>query len=104
MTYDAFWLAYLREHRRAGTRMCHYVGTTLGLGGAAALAAAGHFLPSAACALAGYAVALTGHFLVEGNRPYATKPIWGLYADFRMLKRAVTGQLANDLERACRNA
>ncbi len=49
--------------------------------------------------LAGYGLALAGHFLIERNRPFAQKPVWGLYADFRMLKRALTGELRQDLAR-----
>ncbi|TIX50243.1 DUF962 domain-containing protein [Alteraurantiacibacter aquimixticola] len=104
MTFDAFWIAYLQQHRKRGTRLCHYVGTVVGLGGAIALALSGHLVLALGIGLAGYGLALFGHFVVEGNRPFARKPLWGLFADFRMLKRALTGELVEDLERADRQA
>lgn len=99
MTFDEFWLAYLGQHRKAGTRLCHYIGTIVGLVGGIGLALWGAFLAALVVAVSGYALALVGHFLIEGNKPYATKPLWGFYADLLMLKKSLSGELASDLQR-----
>jgi hypothetical protein len=99
MTFDEFWLAYLGQHRKAGTRLCHYIGTSVGLVGGIGLAVWGAYLAAVAVAVSGYALALAGHFLIEGNKPYATKPLWGFYADLLMLKKSLTGELQAELQR-----
>lgn len=99
MTFDEFWLAYLGQHRKAGTRLCHYIGTSVGLVGGIGLAIWGAYLAALVVAASGYALALAGHFLIEGNKPYATKPLWGFYADLLMLKKSLTGELQAELRR-----
>lgn len=99
MTFDEFWLAYLGQHRKAGTRFCHYIGTSVGLVGGIGLALWGAFPAAVAVAVSGYALALAGHFLIEGNKPYATKPLWGFCADLLMLKKSLTGELQAELQR-----
>jgi hypothetical protein len=97
--YDAYWLEYLRHHRKFGTRVLHILGTSIGiLGGIGGFVFSG--LPLAlTIAVIGYSIAIASHFLVEGNRPFAKRPLWGLYADFRMIKRTLTGSIGQDLER-----
>lgn len=103
-TFDDYWLAYLQAHSKPATRACHYIGTVLGL-----------FLGLASSVLVvwwgffvfgviGYGIALASHPLVQGNRPFAHRPVWGLVSDLRMLWLAVTGQLQSQLERLPRNA
>jgi hypothetical protein len=97
--YDSYWLEYLRHHRKAGTRHLHVLGTGFGiLGGALALIAFG-FFSALIVGLIGYTVAIASHFLVERNRPFGKKPLWGLLADFRMIKRTLTGEIQADLKR-----
>ncbi|MEJ0071325.1 MAG: DUF962 domain-containing protein [Pseudomonadota bacterium] len=98
--YDAFWLHYLAQHRRRGTRRLHYVGTTLGVLCVlvAALRLDWRFL--AAAPLVGYAFAWTAHFGLEGNKPATFgHPLWSFVSDFRMLALAATGRLERQLER-----
>ncbi len=99
MTFDEFWLAYLGQHRKEGTRLCHYIGTSVGLVGGIGLAVWGAYLAALVVAVSGYALALAGHFLIEGNKPFATKPLWGFYADLLMLKKSLTGELQTELQR-----
>ena len=97
--FDGYWLSYLSAHRRRGTRALHYVGTVIGVFGGILLALIVDIRIGLGVAIGGYALALAGHFLIERNRPHATKPLWGVFADFRMLKRAITGELAADLDK-----
>jgi hypothetical protein len=99
-SYDAFWLHYLDQHRRLGTRLLHYAGTSLGL-----LSLAGALLTQdwrllVAAPAIGYAFAWVGHFGLEGNRPATFgHPVWSFLSDFRMLWLALSGQLKPELDR-----
>jgi hypothetical protein len=98
--YDAYWLEYLGAHQRAGTHIMHAFGTIFGLLGGSGLALSGHVWWGVIAAVFGYAVAIASHFLVEGNRPFAKRPLWGLIADFRLIWLLFTGQLQAELLRS----
>jgi hypothetical protein len=98
--YDAFWLHYLDQHRRPGTRRLHYLGTTLGLACVAAAAATLDWRWLVAAPIVGYACAWAGHFGLEGNKPATFgHPVWSFLSDFRMLALAASGRLGRHLER-----
>ncbi len=99
MTYDEFWLRYLRAHSSVNTRLLHYVGS-----GCAVVALALGVLDwrwLIAAPLIGYTFAWTAHFAVEHNRPETFgHPLWSLLSDYRMLLLALTWRLAPHLHRA----
>jgi hypothetical protein len=99
-TFDQFWMYYLSEHSRKGTRILHFIGTALAL--LALMAGVVMFRPLVAIVgvAAGYALASSAHFLVEGNRPVLRHPIWSIRADLLMLYLWLTGRLHNELARA----
>lgn len=100
-SFAEFWPYYLGEHRRAGTRTLHRIGTSLALG--FLVVAVVQRLPwlLLGAALSGYAFAWVGHFAVEHNRPATFRyPIWSLAADWKMWGLAMTGGLASELHRA----
>lgn len=99
-SFDQYWLAYLAAHSRPATRACHYVGTVLGLFVSVLVAATFAWWAGLALAVSGYGLALASHPLVEGNRPFAHRPIWGLMSDLRMLGLASTGGRGAHLRRA----
>ena len=99
-TYDEYWLAYLREHSKAGTRALHYVGTVLGLVVSVVAAWFVGWWMFFVLGFLGYGIALASHPLVQGNRPFARKPIWGFVSDLRMLGLALVGRLQPHLVRA----
>jgi hypothetical protein len=98
--YDAYWLEYLGAHQKAGTHIMHAFGTIFGLLGGSGLAVSGNIWWGVGAAIFGYAVAIASHFLVEGNRPFAKKPLWGLVADFRLIWLLLTGRLQAELLRS----
>ncbi len=98
--YDAFWLHYLDQHRRAGTRLLHYTGTSLGVALVAAAAATADWRLLVAAPLVGYGCAWLGHFGLEGNKPATFgHPVWSFFSDFRMLALAASGRLGRHLQR-----
>lgn len=103
-SFDAYWIAYLGAHSKRGTRACHYVGTVLGL--FIGLASSVVFVWWAFLALGsiGYGIALASHPLVQGNRPFAQRPVWGFMSDLRMLWLAITGRLQPQLDRLQKNS
>ena len=100
-TFAEFWPFYLREHSRRGTRLLHYIGTTLiVLLGVTALATR-ELLLLLALPLPGYFFAWIAHFGHEKNRPATfTYPAWSLKADFKMWWLWLTGRLGPELDRA----
>ena len=74
---------YLREHSRRGTRVLHFVGTTLFIICLAMLLRTSNWL--AGGVVAAYGFAWGGHFFVEHNRPATFQHPWfSLWGDFRM--------------------
>ncbi|WP_019946332.1 DUF962 domain-containing protein [Hymenobacter aerophilus] len=85
LTFAEFYPRYLREHSRRGTRILHFVGTTLFLG--LLLAALLRQQPWLVLAgvVAAYGFAWVGHFFVERNRPATFQhPVLSLLGDFRL--------------------
>jgi hypothetical protein len=99
MTYDDFWLRYLRAHSSATTRLLHYIGSLLVI---VALVLGVHdWRWLIAAPIVGYAFAWTAHFAIEGNRPETFgHPVWSLISDYRMLLLALSRRLAPHLQRA----
>ena len=101
MTYDQFWLVYLRAHAKPETRLLHYCGSLLAL---VCLALAIWRLDwrwLVAAPLVGYAFAWAAHFGLEGNRPATFgHPFWSLLSDFRMAGLWLAGRLRPHLERS----
>ena len=85
LTFAEFYLRYLREHRRRGTRILHFVGTTLFLVSMGLVAATGYWGWLVAGVVAAYGLAWVGHFFVEHNRPATFQHPWfSLLGDFRL--------------------
>ena len=99
LTYDEFWLRYLRAHSSARTRGLHYVGSVLAL--AALGLAAFDWRWLIAAPVIGYAFAWTAHVAIEHNKPETFgRPLWSLASDYRMLLLALSYRLAPHLHRA----
>jgi hypothetical protein len=101
MTYDQFWLRYLRVHKRRATRAMHYIGSILALATLIAGVAMLNWRGLIAAPMIGYSFAWTAHYAVERNRPETFgHPFWSLYSDLRMLVLALTRRLSPHLLRA----
>ena len=100
-SYSEFWPYYLREHAQPATRMLHYVGSILAIGVLIYALVSQNWLLLIAVPVSGYFFAWMSHAFVERNKPATfTHPLWSLISDYRMLWRAITGKLDDDLRAA----
>ena len=98
--YRDFWPHYVGAHRRTGTRLLHFAGTSAGL----ALLVIGPLLGPlwlpALAPLAGYGLAWLGHALVERNRPATFEhPLWSLVGHFYMYALMWAGRMDREIIR-----
>ena len=101
MTYDQFWLRYLRAHARPLTRLIHYAGSLLALVCIFLAILRSDWRWLLAAPVIGYGFAWAAHLGVEHNRPETFgHPFWSLASDFRMLTLFLSGQLGPHLARA----
>ncbi len=101
MTYEEFWLRYLRAHAKSETRAIHYVGSVLALLAIVLAIVLRDWRWLIAAPLIGYGFAWGAHFGIEHNRPETFgHPFWSIMSDFRMLSLFLTGRLAPHLARA----
>ena len=101
MTYNEFWLRYLRAHSHSSTRALHYIGSVLALGTLVFAIATLNWRGLIAAPLIGYTFAWTAHFAIEHNRPETFgHPFWSLLSDYRMLLLALSFRLAPHLRHA----
>jgi len=96
-TFSEFWPYYLGEHRHPVCRALHFVGTACFIGivvwGLTASSEGMRWLLWLA-PVPVYALAWTGHFFIEHNRPATfSYPLWSLLADFRMFGHMLIGRL-----------
>jgi hypothetical protein len=99
VTYDDFWLRYLRAHRNPRTRALHYTGSMLAVVALGLTALDLRWLIVAP--LVGYGFAWSAHLAIERNHPETFgHPLWSLFSDYRMLSLALSCRLAPHLQRA----
>ncbi|GGG28065.1 DUF962 domain-containing protein [Hymenobacter glacieicola] len=84
-SFAEFYPYYLREHQRWGTRVLHFIGTTLFLVALVLAVVWARPLLVLAGVGAAYGFAWVGHFFVEHNRPATFQHPWlSLRADFQL--------------------
>lgn len=99
-SFEEFWPFYVGEHKLPINRALHYAGTTMACGTVGAAVVTLNPLWLLATPIVGYGPAWVGHFILEGNRPATFKhPFYSLRGDFRMLKYALQGKMAKEVER-----
>lgn len=100
-TFGAFWPHYLMAHRDPRCRRLHYVGSTGASIGIVAAIVTLNPLWFVAGMVFAYAMAWTGHFAVERNRPATFgNPLWSLIGDIRMYLLWLSGRLEPQLNAA----
>jgi hypothetical protein len=93
-SFRAFWPYYLMAHRDTGCRRLHFIGSTGALIGLIAAIVLLNPLWFLAGLVFAYAMAWTGHFVIEGNRPATFgNPLWSFLGDIRMYLLWLAGRL-----------
>jgi hypothetical protein len=84
-TFTEFYPRYLRDHSKRGTRIMHFIGTTLFLVLVGLAIFRGQPWLLLGGVVAAYGFAWVGHFFVEHNRPATFQHPWlSLLGDFRL--------------------
>jgi hypothetical protein len=101
-SFAEFWPFYVMEHAKAGTRILHFIGTSLLFICLAAIFVLGSAWFLLFGVVFAYGCAWTGHFLVEKNRPATFKyPFLSLAGDFKMYGMMLAGKMDQEVDR-CR--
>jgi hypothetical protein len=84
-SFNEFYPHYLEEHKKTGTRVMHFIGTSLFFGMLVlAYAYQNPWLILLGITLA-YLNAWIGHFFIEKNKPATFQyPLWSLIGDFKL--------------------
>ena len=93
-SFREFYTFYLSEHRNQTCRRLHFTGSLLGLLCLAAAIATRNvwFLPAGLAI--GYAMAWSGHFFFEKNRPATFQhPVYSFIGDWVMFRDIVVGRI-----------
>ena len=99
-TYADFWPYYVGEHRSAGTRWLHFVGTAGVFFFFFVALVASNAWWLIAMPLSGYGGAWLGHLLVERNKPATFRfPLWSLIGDFHMFALMCRGRMTGEVAR-----
>ena len=99
-SFEEFWPYYVREHRIAGCRLLHFIGSSLGVICLVSTFVTGNlwFVPLGLAL--GYGFAWTGHFFIEHNKPATFQyPLWSFRADWRMWRLMLIGRMREEVER-----
>jgi hypothetical protein len=98
--FKEFWPFYVAEHSKRGTRVFHFLGTSLLF----LFLTRGIFLHSILnliCAVvSAYGLAWFSHFVIEKNRPATFRyPLFSLMGDFKMYALILLGRMNQEIER-----
>ena len=98
--FREFWQYYVGEHRKASTRLLHFVGTSSALVLIAATIVLRQPWLLLAVPVAAYGFAWTGHFVFEKNTPATFRyPLSSLAGDFRMYGLMWRGRMTEEVAR-----
>jgi hypothetical protein len=99
-SFEEFWPYYVQEHRAEGSRILHFIGSSLGL-----ICLVSTFITGAPWLIPlglalGYGFAWTGHFFIEHNQPATFQyPLWSFRGDWKMWRLMLLGQMREEVER-----
>lgn len=92
-TFEEFYPYYLSEHKQTGTRVTHFIGTTLFFIFVALAIIKFAPLYILYGAVAAYSFAWIGHFFVEKNKPATFQYPWmSLKGDFKLYFQILSGK------------
>lgn len=93
--FRRFYAFYLTEHRKRGTRILHFLGTSGFLAAIGFSMMGGHIGHVAMGIIFAYGLSWASHFVLEKNRPATFRyPVFSFFADLRMFAELLTGRLS----------
>ena len=92
-SFKEFYLYYLTEHEKSGTRFFHFAGTSLFLGWIALSTVYAEPIYILYGVINAYGFAWISHFFIEKNKPATFQyPLWSLMSDFKLYYELITGK------------
>ncbi|HXD93731.1 MAG TPA: DUF962 domain-containing protein [Bacteroidia bacterium] len=92
-TFEEFYPYYLNEHRQVGTRVTHFIGTSLFFSLTITAIIKGNAQFLLASVISAYFFAWIGHFFIEKNKPATFKYPWmSLKGDFKLYFEILLGK------------
>ncbi len=99
-SFREFWPYYVSEHQCTGTRVLHFIGSSLGLICLLAAILTRRWWLVLVGLVAGYGFAWFSHFFIEHNRPATFRyPLWSFIADWRMWLLTLRGEMKEEVRR-----
>ena len=93
-SFNDFYPYYLSEHSKRGTKLFHFIGTSLVLISLIFSISFNNFIYFFLIPIFGYGFAWAGHFFIEKNKPATFKyPLYSLCGDFLMFWHILTGKV-----------
>lgn len=94
-TFKEFYPYYLSEHKKTGTRISHFIGTSLFFIFFLTAFTENNYWWILASIITAYFFAWIGHFFIERNKPATFKYPWmSLKGDFKLYFQILTGKEA----------
>lgn len=91
--FEDFYPHYLNEHKKAGTRRTHFLGTSVFIGLFLYAIISGWYWGILLGAASAYGMAWVGHYFIEKNKPATFKyPVWSLLGDFKLYFELISGK------------
>jgi hypothetical protein len=99
-SFSEFWPFYVAEHSKRGTRLLHFIGTTIGTGFMILMIVAGRWWLFPLGLIPGYACAWFAHFVIEKNKPATFQyPLWSFMGDYKMIAYMIAGRMNREVAR-----
>lgn len=92
-SFKEFYPYYLTEHSKRGTRITHFIGTTLFILMVLYSLVTGNVWLFLMGIVLAYGWAWIGHFFIEKNKPATFQyPLWSLASDFKLYFQILGGK------------
>lgn len=93
-SFKEFYPYYLSEHSKTGTKVTHFIGTSLFFVALALTIYLQNPWLIISVVVTPYLFAWIGHFFIEKNKPATFKyPLWSLAGDFKMYFQLISGKV-----------
>ena len=93
-SFSNFYPYYLSEHSKKGTKILHFIGTSLVICFFISFLFTYDAFWLFLCPLFGYGFAWIGHYFIENNKPATFEyPLYSLFGDFVMFWEILSGKI-----------